>query len=303
MHLKEQILLKQFIDEALRVTIQKVNDVGDVIGGYSKQLDGDEADELEWYVDKYGRDPISYRKKKTGEEPKASDVDPSEINARKLVSQLAPSGRESDLFDVIKPWGQVGFDALRRILVSVDNTGVAFPFFSVKNVSAGSVIPFPTYPSSGLLDFLYDVRVRIGRNATGRGEFLLALLTGGIAGGDVGDLQIGGKNWEVKDGQLGSPVRLGGVASREFDTVVAEQFTDSKDLTDLFNKLTSRSAYSTLPEKQRELVDAATKTAVSSGGLAGYILTSKSEFIVRSPGSAVFEVRAKNGRLHVTFPK
>lgn len=316
-------LLREYITEAIRVTIQQVDPSGEIVGGYSKQLEigDDDADEVEWFLDKYGRAPINYRKDRSekstsstssGRKKKEPSPDPSELSAREVISRLTdfdPSGTLSadELFAVIKPWGQDGFDALRRILITSERTNKSFPFFSYRNPSVGDKIDLPDDPSRAVVDYLLKVRPRVGINATGTGEFLLALLTGGIAGGPVGDLAISGQNWEVKDTGTGGPIRLGDTASGVFRKYIQANFKPSMtsmkyDVDVLLADLQSKDYYESLPEgKIKELIDAATSEAVNAEGLAGFALLAGRQFEFYPSTSARFSYCAKNGRLHIVF--
>lgn len=315
-------LLREYITEAIRVTIQQVNPSGEVVGGYSKQLDvsDDDADEVQWFLDKYGRAPIEYRKSSSGKQtqpdsqkkPRKISSDPSETSAREVISDLVdldPSGSFTvdELFEVIKPWKQAGFDALRRVQISSQRTGKSFPFFAYRNVDVGSKVPFPSEPSPATTDFLLNTRVRIGRNDTGSGELLLALLTGGIAGGPVGDLSIDGKNWEVKDARSTAAIRLGGVASDVFEKYIRGNFKSNMlprggDVSILLADLTRKEFYRTLaPGPLKDLIDTATAKAAGTDELAGFILLTGEQFEFYPVTSVRFSDVAKDGRLHVLF--
>jgi len=315
-------LLREYITEAIRVTIQQVDTSGEVVGGYSKQLDvsDDDADEVQWFLDKYGRSPIEYRKSSTGKQAQSdsqkklrkTSPDPSETSAREVISDLValdPSGSFTvdELFGVIKPWKQAGFDALRRVQISSQRTGKSFPFFAYRDVDVGSKVPFPPDPSSATTDFLLNTRVRIGRNDTGSGELLLALLTGGVAGGPVGDLTIGEKNWEVKDARSSGAIRLGGVASDAFKKYIRDNFNSKMlprggDVSVLLSDLTRKEFYRTLdPGPLKDLIDAATAQAAGADELAGFVLLTGEQFEFYPVTSVRFSDVAKDGRLHVLF--
>jgi hypothetical protein len=150
----------------------------------------------------------------------------------KVVAELAYIGLpppsphlDADrLFKVVEPWGQVGFDVLRRILVASRRTREPFPFFMYElNAETDTPIPVPNSPSKETVDFIIGANTRIGRSTTGKGELLLALLTGGIAGSPVGDLEIAGQYFELKDVRTGA-IRAGDVTSVKFEAILKDWF-------------------------------------------------------------------------------
>jgi hypothetical protein len=115
------------------------------------------------------------------------------------------------------------------IAQATTRTKKSFPFFEYKiqTPAPGSptFLPFPSDPSQAVVKFLLNTRTRIGSNVTGKGEFLLALMTNGIASASkttIGDLKIDNKFWEVKDTR-NSSIRLGNTDS----TKIIEKIKDT----------------------------------------------------------------------------
>lgn len=232
----ERNLLRSLIQEAIKVKIMKT--YPDPSGGSRERtivdqtFEDDEAvdlEELRWFVDKYRHKPIDWDKPKKGEKKK---LDVGSAKALNDVIQLLVDDpkKRSLLLEVIEPWGQVGFDALRRIysasVQSADEPGSTsdsrFPFFEyASDLVPGGLIPLPGLPTPSTEKFLMNSMTRIGRNPTGRGELLLSLLTGAVAGRGAADLRLGDTDWEVKDSRTG-PTRLGDLASSQFEKSVVD---------------------------------------------------------------------------------
>jgi len=240
-------VLKQYINEVLRVTVQRV-ETGE--GGekekasYTKSFDisDDDADELDWFLDNYGKPPLNM-KKKSQKDPETGKTkyikvydDVSELQIAEVIKELEDIAAKFEqpldkglLAQVIRPWGDQGFKALKYILVYSRRTGKAFPFFMLRDqAKAGGTFDLGTLSvSKNLLNHLLNVTPRIGKNDTGQEEFLIALLAGGIAGGTglYGDVEIGTDNWEVKAPSSNGVVRLGDLSSGVFRKKLKELVT------------------------------------------------------------------------------
>jgi len=212
-----ELALRALISEVINVTIKRPSG-----GSYTAKIDDEHEDEVIWLVDKYGHKIHSKGTKGAHAQLTAIAEALAALSNNPMAS--APSWTE-DLVAAVEPWGREGFDALRRVKIVSERTGAAFPFLESPSPTHGSTLELPKLPSPATVEFLKNVQPRIGRNDTGKGEFLLALMTGGIAGTGPGDITIDGKNWEVKDeGAAGSPVRLGDDVSKRFVADIRSRF-------------------------------------------------------------------------------
>ena len=305
-------LLRTLIREYLSVEVTRTDVNGNPIGTVvKKRIDPEAEDELVWFIDKYGRKPLDTRYRKTKGMEKSEKVFTADSSQQvdAIVAALLPKdpGAADLLKRVIFPWGQVGFDVLRRILASTNRTGQAFPFFKAAgSATVGGTIPFPKTPSVETVQFVMDARTRIGKNDTGKGELLLALLTGGVAGGPVGDLTIDGSAWEVKDARASS-IRLGDSASLAFDERVVEWFDGWSEKTEyggsavaFLDALSKKSFVAGLPEEARSALDSAMHRAVEADGdLAGFVLVRPGGFEFYSNEDFAFDYRTKKRRVHI----
>jgi len=277
-------VLKNYINEILRVTVQRIDpsDEKKVSKTYTKDFDvhDDDADELDWFLDNYARPVINYKIKKetdkiTGDKKKVRVYDgKSEDQISSLMNRLATiasqSGKSLDtrkLMNVMLPWGEEGYKAISLIATHTERTAVPFPFFQMKkSATIGSSIDFSRLPvSKRVLDYAYNVTPRIGKNDTGKGEFIIALLTGGIAGteGLHGDLEIDGKDWEVKGPSDSGAIRLGDLPSSVFREKFSELYKNNKDIAP---KISERSK---VPFKSPESTLAACATRSGYNDLRG----------------------------------
>lgn len=237
------------------------------------------------------------------------------MQVKDIISKLTTDPGERDkMFEVVFPWGQVGVDGLRRIMVAsrraaLDGKGRAFPFFdSAAMVAPGATIAFPTAPNPSVVDFLYNLRTRIKSNDTGKGEFLFCLLTAGIAGGEVGDVNVDGKNWELKDSGEGG-ARLGDLSSIAFKKKLRDALGsgDAKyapfwEHEDLEAMLVQSTSVKSLKPEARALLDELVRDSVKAeGALAGFVVIKGKSFVCHSIEEVVFQNVSSSGRVHVKF--
>lgn len=213
-------LLRSLISEVLKVTLEPVDPVDPTKAGKPEVRvfdDEDDIDELMYQLSRFDFRPLKYdeemkkKKRKVLTPESAKDIET-------IVSTLARAGESDKLMGVVRPWGQVGYDALLRILTSTLRHDKEFPFFeSADEVAVGRKIPFPDKPTSRVVSEVLQMKARVGKSDTGKGELLFALMTGGTPpDDDVGDLEIDGTHWEVKDVRQAPIIRLGGLHSRAF---------------------------------------------------------------------------------------
>lgn len=324
------VLLRSLISEVIKVTVQQFSDEdpSKPVGRLDpREYSDDDMEELMYQLNRLDFKPLQYekqkrKKKKEGEEDvevekkrltagSARDVDSiiSTLTARKggttdpsvVAEQEALSRR---LHDVIEPWGQAGYEALLRVLTYTINTGKEFPFFSQKSVSVGSSIAFPYKAASqALVDALLDVKTRIGRNATGKGELLLTLMTGGMPPKGPGDIAIAGQPWEMKDARGTNVVRLGGVVSQDFvkRATAWASMPQNAGLLDPQTLAEIRSAKDMDPRLRSEMT-LLIRAALEAQGLAGIILVRNGRFDVHSLAAAEFYSINNENRVHVKMP-
>lgn len=287
------------------------------------ELGDDDGDELEWYLDKYGRPSWESTEKflargekftkarRKGEEPSLSKLDPfygmdlekraSTIKSiNDMINSLVPANQAQQLKDTILPWKGVGFDALRRIYIAEKRTKKDFPFFaSAGNVAPGNVIAFPSDPTEAVIAFLADQKTRVGTNDTGKGELLLALMTGGVPPGPdgVGDIVIDGKAWEVKDLRTSKSARVGDAHSTKFLEEVEKWLAakrPSVDPKDYINSFKSKAAW---PTEDFPYLNGILHRVLAEG-LSGIVVVEDKKFVVVPITHASFSGTNKQGRVH-----
>ena len=327
-------LLRQMINETVKMRVlaqyvdvegKKEKAAGDVIEVFIDNPD--DADELNFILNKYGRPtpeflpsrkaPIKTDPKrrlgarlKTQQVPGSKERVPTEANRQVFeVAHDLVGNDASRLLDVIAPWGQSGWDAMRRIWkVSDRYPNNPFPFFSTTPV-LGASAEFPTAPSLRIVDEISNKRPPVGGLSTGRGELLFALMTGGIAGGDEGDITIGSEVWEMKDITEKSIFRLGEKTSFRF----LDYFKDEKNLSavqkvveslklkggvdELLTKLSKRDGTEALLQngEVKNVVEDAWRDA--SAPIHGFVLIEKNVFHFVDPDDLVLAYIGSNDRL------
>lgn len=333
-------VLKQYINEVLRVTVQRVEAAEDgekEKTSYTKTFDisDDDSDELDWFLDNYGKPPINLKKKSqkdpvTGKRKYVKVYDEtSELQISEVLDELeeiAASQKKSLdknlLSSVIRPWGDKGFKALKYILTYTRRTGKTFPFFEYADQAAvGSSFNLASVDiSDQLLNHLMNVTPKIGRNDTGQGEFVIALLTGGIAGatGLYGDIEIGSDNWEVKVPSSNGVVRLGdlssGVFRRKLKELAAAKI-DRSFLTadDIFDLITTYESYVSLIKRGEDervaqvldVIDEATNHMLQEMKVTGFVLLFSKDKVVRFVSNSTdawefYNAGGKSsGRIHI----
>lgn len=317
-------LLRGLITEMITVAVEHPNSAELKL----YELGDDEGDELEWYLDKYGRPSWESTEKflkkgekfvkatRKGAEPELSKLDPfygMDLEKRsaaiksinELISNLVPDDQAGKLKETILPWGAVGFDALRRVFIAEKRTGKEFPFFAAADkVRVGETIPFPTEPTKAVVDFLASQRTRIGTNDTGKGELLLALMTGGTppSSKGVGDIVIDGQAWEVKDMRSTAAARVGDLHSGEFIEAVKRWLLDTRFGVKVDDYIATLRSTKTIPTKDLPTLNGILHSVMSKG-LAGIILVGDGNFTVSPIENIEFSSLSKAGRVHFTVSK
>jgi hypothetical protein len=268
--------LRRFIQEVLHVTITTQDANGKGVT-YERDIeDPDKALDLEWELSKLKLMPLSFVK--TKEKEKALERVENTRTIRQLAAQLVSNPQDvENLVEILLPWRAVGYEALDKLRLIKERRMKTFPFFSYPTPTTKTTIPLSVVDPY-MREFLLNVNARIGSSITGKGEFLLSLLTGGISGGDEGDININGQQWEVKDSRDGGDIRLGDVTSAKF---VAELGGMNPD------------------DMTQEELDSVLKKSL--GKIAGFVILTQSGFEFREITNAKFSRLNKAKRVHVKF--
>lgn len=259
---------RELLREAAHVTV--VDDTGKVLR--KQTVDNQDIDELLWAVDKYSWDPIT----KKGKLNIASQE-----SIRTVAEQLISPSQIDRLIEVVTPWRQMGFDALRRILAAQDQSNRPFPFFQTKiptpanssKNTLGATISWPTNPTPKCVDDIYNM----SSYSRGRGELLLCLMTGGIRSGSGGDfLDPQGQMWEVKQPEgKQNLARLGEATSSNFKDILNK----NKNITN----------------------DQALTAALNASGIAGFLFVSGKNVVAYSVQAAKFHALNSQGRVEIVI--
>jgi len=202
---------------------------------------------------------------------------------------VGPGDGAAKLIAVISPFGVAGYDAIYRLWSVQTRHSNPFPFFTfVPELGKGN--SFPTAPSNSIVQKIAETRPNVGGKATGRGELLFALLTGGIAGGQDCDIVVAGKRWEVKDITGESTARIGEATSAAFRNAI-----DDKTILTAMRSVTTFSALN--PKQLNEIGAAwAQATAVLTGG---FVLVNENEFLYVDRSKLMPISISSNGRVTV----
>lgn len=294
-------VIAQYVDVETDATGKEVEvDSGSMI---ERILDEDDANDINLVLSRYGakapkwsktglqdssykmkKDPATGKSKRT---PPTSHADENEP-VREVARQLYPADPQT-LITVIAPWGDEGFDALRRLYVVAERKYASFPFFEIEP-AVGAVYPFPKDPTPNIIQKIAETRPNVGGKATGRGELLFALMTGGIAGGEEGDITIpDGGTWEVKDITGAKTARIGETASAAFSAALVDQ--------NILDAMRSVKTPTVWTPTQVAKIAAAWQVAASS--LAGFILVDGNQFRCVEPADLTPIYVAPNGRITV----
>jgi hypothetical protein len=195
----------------------------------------------------------------------------------------------ANLIEVISPFGIEGYDAIYRLWSVQERYSNPFPFFTFVP-ELGKRDSFPTAPSNSIVQKIAETRPNVGGKATGRGELLFALLTGGIAGAQDCDIVVAGKRWEVKDITGESTARIGEATSAAFSKALADET--------ILAAMRSVTTFSTLsPTQLKDIGTAwAQATAVLTGG---FVLVDENEFLYVDRSKLMPIFISSNGRITV----
>jgi hypothetical protein len=321
--------LRDFIKESLMISVTERNKNGEIVGRKRTSVTRPEdiyhiGTELQLLK----LAPLSFKQKRRryGEKPPkdAQDVrEPGEgrkqkswlntkyeeeilsniSNLASLATGLVPEGREEELASVMLPWDEEGRRAIiwvkekmRWASHGIDENAAKETKFLSKKPQAGATIPFPE--DTAIVNRLLTVQPNVGK-PTGKGEFLFALMTGGIAGGE-GDIQVDGQNWEVKDVR-GGPVRLGDKAGRFFrqaflkDATVQEKKWKLEDLENGVIKFND-------PEHRKIINNVLQQSLKDHSDLSGFVVVMKGAFYCLDKSKAIFSSFESAGfRISVRF--
>ena len=248
-------------------------------------IDEDDADDLNFILNRYNRKVPMFRTEKgvtklqsktlektPGQKDTFRDLSSTNDEVRNIAAELVGPHRAEDLVKVVAPFKILGYDAIYRLWsarVRHSDPTKVFPFFSI-NPEVGVSYPFPTVPTTSIVNIIAGLRPPVGGKATGRGELLFALLTGGIAGDKTCDIVINKVDrWEVKDITEGN-ARVGEVTSKIFRETLA--LSDPKILT----ALRKTETFDSLNPDQTDLIKAAWDIATKH--LAGFVLVTGNKF-------------------------
>ena len=275
-------------------------------------ISGDDGDDVSFILSRYNRgtpifsidaktkrlrpnvkttieEPIDHTATGPGS-PKKKEVSLKAVNAEmmQVAEDLVGVKAAQQLIDVIAPFGVAGYDAIYRLWSAKERYFEPFPFF-VTVPKTGTRDNFPTMPSRSIVQKIAETRPNVGGKATGRGELLFALMTGGIAGGEEGDITLPGGTWEVKDITGVKTARIGEAASAAFSAALDDQ--------NILDAMRSVKTFSGLSQQQVAKIGAAWQVAASS--LAGFVLVDDDEFLyVKSSALTPISI-GPNGRITV----
>jgi len=310
-------LLRRLINEVLKVTVQQLSDDGEQVGVDDvREYPDDEMDELLYQLNRFDFKPLKYEKRRKTERPLTPESSESvDTLVSTLSARVAPNNRDAfaaRLRSTIDPWGQVGYEALLRILTTTISTKKEFPFFSREaDVVVTKQIPFPDSPSKKVVAELGQLTTRIGRNATGRGELLFALLTGAlpVSSTETGDLAVNGGRWELKDARSGNTLRLGGVQSQAVVYHAGLYATSvGRDPAAFIDGLRPKNK---MDAADREAMTQIVRDVLGGGkasqggrnlGVSGVVVVRDGYFDVRPTSEAVFYSINNEDRISITLP-
>ena len=278
-------------------------------------INSDDGDDVNFILKKYNRgNPIFGKDAKTGRirpnsktavevpinhtatgpgsgSPKKKSVSLKAENDEmtQVATDLVGAGAAQQLVDVIAPFGVAGYDAIYRLWSAQERYPTRhFPFF-IAAPTIGRRDNFPTAPSNSVVQKIAETRPNVGGKATGRGELLFALMTGGIAGGEEGDILVNGGVWEMKDITGTKTARIGEAASAAFSAAL-----DDQNILDAMRKVET---FSGLSQQQVAKIGAAWQVAASS--LAGFVLVDDDEFLYVDSSALTPISIGSNGRITV----
>lgn len=297
-------LLRSLISEVLKVTLEPVDPANPNKPGTPEVRvfeNEDDIDELMYQLGRFDFRPLKYDEEMKKKKRKVLTPE-SAKDLETIVYTLARKGENERLMDVIKPWGQVGYEALLKILTATLRHDKEFPFFeSADDVAVGRTIPFPDKPTRKVIADVLQMKTRVGKSDTGKGELLFALMTGGVPPDeDVGDIVIGDSHWEVKDVRQAPIIRLGGVHSQAFMAAVEGWAKESKTDVDKVKKLirSAKNVGDVVWPQMTVLLQQVLSTTQPT--LDGIVLVKDAGFQVLGTQVAVFHSVSNEGRVHFT---
>lgn len=257
-------------------------------------INGDDGDDVNFILNKYNRGtpifskdlkigkvrqnvkttiklPIDNMKTGSGSgSPKKKSVSlaPENDEMMQVAEDLVGVGAAKRLINVIAPFGAAGYDAIYRLWSANERYNEPFPFFMTAPALRRRD-NFPTMPSKSIIQKIAETRPNIGGKATGRGELLFALMTGGIAGGEEGDITIAGVAWEMKDITGVNTARLGERSSAQFRDALADPV--------IYTAMRKVETFSKLSATQLDDIEVAWQVIAKS--LAGFVLVDGDEFM------------------------
>jgi hypothetical protein len=283
-------------------------------------IDEDDADDLNFILRRYNRKVPIFKTEKgvtrlqskildkiPGQESTFRDLSSTNAEVRNIATELVgPDPKRAEkLVKVVAPFKILGYDAIYRLWsarVRHSDPTKAFPFFSITTPKVGESYSFPTVPTTSIVNIIAELRPPVGGKATGRGELLFALLTGGIAGDKTCDIVINEVDrWEVKDITKGD-ARVGEVTSKYF----REELKDPEILT----ALRKTETFDSLNEVQTNKIKIAWESATEH--LAGFVLVNGNKFscvkseelrVVSIGNEGRIDVREKSRGLPTRRPK
>lgn len=289
MNLLRKLILEYIID------VEEKDDDGKTLLKTTLKLNDDEYDDYKFYINKLRhskwvrRSDIKKSKTKTN---------PYQDNISRVIEKCSS---DPDVQEKLRLLVDDWHEDMYLILLYMSNMTIPgkneFPFLQTK-LSLGNTYSFPALPSKKSVNFAYNTTSRVGRANVGKGEMLIALMTGGlpVREGVLGDLKIGNELWEVKDTTTGSSVRLGEpVSAFIINKLIVNNVIGSA------REMKSRTAL--LGSGQQKLIDAFNQEIVNAlNGLTGFVEINNGSIITHPIKDVTYESQS-NGRVNVKFKK